>query len=832
MADWKPGKIERDVIGTREKMTEERIVDQNLITTRIIENKPRHNVIYSAATGNDGKIYLGLSAEMDAPGSFAQLISYDPEADRFEDIADLEKIIKQPENSPRHPHSKIHTSICIGNGGKVYAATHMTAPPADEDFYHYWHVYNDPARCFPGSRLIIYDPVKKSIEDFGTIAQKGGCRWLTCNPDRDELYLTSFLTAHFFVVKLKTGEVKDLGRISQYDFMGPCYSASGYAYTTDCNGFLLRYSPEKETIDKLPLKIPNAPWRNSDGNGVFHFVPGPDKVKLYGVSAIGQRVFEFDPTVGAYGQIRDYGTLYDEDKMGEYPVNIPLPRTMTVGQDGKIYIGTKNYVSGKAGAHIASIDIASGEKTYYGVMQVDGFAQINTPVASTVGLDGNVYFTAEQPGKNSPLQLIVFNPAGIKKKLPESYKTRYQITQAEQPKPFEYSYHYPSREHNSIFVTHGNFFAQELGLCGRTPHIPRNECAVTALVMGNGGTLFGATSGSKSHLFTYLPLTKRFIPLNTFGGGKSRCRNIVADGQGRIYMGTMGYGKDCTEGHLYLYNAPENELVLSSLDDRDKGEFTLLFKQAHLISAELATIDDLGAPVPEEGILAMTIDKARNHIYGLTYPGGKFFIYDIANRKTTIKNIYDDHIGKKNNISRAMICAGGNVYFSGRYGCIIKYCPDEDTFRATTMKIPVGAGREYLNSISALTMADDGMIYGGTYADGYLFMFDPASEKLVNIGKPSIESHIRGITVGHDGIIWGLCGTDDELVHLFRYDPSDRTLEDSGMVRAKMPKTWIMHKADALITGADGELYIGESDAISHLFIYYPPLKKKNNDIH
>jgi hypothetical protein len=297
-------------------------------------------------------------------------------------------------------------------------------------------------------------------------------------------------------------------------------------------------------------------------------------------------------------------------------------------------------------------------------------------------------------------------------------------------------------------------------------------------------------------------------------------------------MGTMGYGKDCTEGHLYLYNAPENELVLSSLDDRDKGEFTLLFKQAHLISAELATIDDLGAPVPEEGILAMTIDKARNHIYGLTYPGGKFFIYDIANRKTTIKNIYDDHIGKKNNISRAMICAGGNVYFSGRYGCIIKYCPDEDTFRATTMKIPVGAGREYLNSISALTMADDGMIYGGTYADGYLFMFDPASEKLVNIGKPSIESHIRGITVGHDGIIWGLCGTDDELVHLFRYDPSDRTLEDSGMVRAKMPKTWIMHKADALITGADGELYIGESDAISHLFIYYPPLKKKNNDIH
>ena len=36
-----------------------------------------------------------------------------------------------------------------------------------------------------------------------------------------------------------------------------------------------------------------------------------------------------------------------------------------MGNDGKIYIGTKNYVSGKPGAHIATIDIASGEKTYY-----------------------------------------------------------------------------------------------------------------------------------------------------------------------------------------------------------------------------------------------------------------------------------------------------------------------------------------------------------------------------------------------------------------------------------------------------------------------------------
>jgi glucose/arabinose dehydrogenase len=65
------------------------------------------------------------------------------------------------------------------------------------------------------------------------------------------------------------------------------------------------------------------------------------------------------------------------------------------------------------------------------------------------------------------------------------------------------------------------------------------------------------------------------------------------------------------------------------------------------------------------------------------------------------------------------------------------------------------------------------------------------------------------------------------LVHLIRYDPDKNQLEDCGMIRAKMPKTWIVHQADALITGADGELYIGESDAISRLIACYPPVEKR-----
>ena len=804
-------------------MSEAKPVDQQLISTRVIDGKPMHNVIYSAATGVDGKIYLGLSAEFDSPGVYGQIISYDPERDCVEDVVDYGEIIKQPADSPRHPHSKIHTAICIGNGGKVYAATHMTAPPVGEDFYHYWHVYNDPVRSFQGSRLIMYDPATKSVDDLGVIAPKCGCRWMSYNPQDEELYMTTFLTGHFIVVKLKTGEVKDLGRISQYDFMGPCYSADGFVYTTDCFGYILRYSPKDGTITKLPLMIPNTPWRKNDGNGVFHFVPGPDKIKLYGVAARANRVFEFDPTAGKYGKIRDYGTLGDEDRPNEYMTGIMFPRTITVGNDHKIYVGTKNYVSGIPGSNIVSIDIDSGEKHYYGMMQVEGFSQVNTPVASCTGKDGSIYFTAEQPSKNSALQVIIFNPNGIgDKPLPEyTEKYRNKDYNAIEYASNDFSYYLPSREKNSIFITKGHVFTNELGSNGYTPTIPRNECAIGALAMNKSRqVLFGATSGEKSHLFCYLPFTKRLIPINVIDSKPSSCRSMVVDRDGMVYLGTSGAKNEKFEGHIYQYNAPANDRKFVAMDDLDKGEFNLSMA---VPSPEFCQLDDLGKIGEQEGIYTMCYDPELHRIYGTTSEGN-FFIYDISSGKKILKNIFAEYVVKKNNIPHSIIYHEGHVYFSGRHGYIIDYNPADDGFRVTAMKIPVGQGREYLNYATCLTKSPDNFIYGGTFADGMLFKFDPQNEKIFNLGKPGLEEQIHDLTIGNDGTVWGLSGGSDQLTHLFRFDPSSHELEDLGMLRSRVPRVWTVHKAEVMLTGTDGELFIGESDAISHLLTYFPPI--------
>lgn len=60
------------------------------------------------------------------------------------------------------------------------------------------------------------------------------------------------------------------------------------------------------------------------------------------------------------------------------------------------------------------------------------------------------------------------------------------------------------------------------------------------------------------------------------------------------------------------------------------------------------------------------------------------------------------------------------------------------------------------------------------------------------------------------------------MAHLFSFDPADRSFTDLGLLGSAFPEYWIAHSLGAMAVGPNGELFIGETDEISHPFIYYP----------
>ena len=72
--------------------------------------------------------------------------------------------------------------------------------------------------------------------------------------------------------------------------------------------------------------------------------------------------------------------------------------------------------------------------------------------------------------------------------------------------------------------------------------------------------------------------------------------------------------------------------------------------------------------------------------------------------------------------------------------------------------------------------------------------------------------------------MFGIAGEPGGCAHLFCYNPETRELKDLGVPLATVETPWYGYEFEAAVTGKDGEIYLGEVDRISHLWIYFPPI--------
>jgi hypothetical protein len=335
--------------------------------------------------------------------------------------------------------------------------------------------------------------------------------------------------------------------------------------------------------------------------------------------------------------------------------------------------------------------------------------------------------------------------------------------------------------------------------------IPSDESAVHALATAPDGTLYGATSGKRSHLFMMSPVHGYVVPLGFLKGVSAVQRSIVVAQNGDVYIGTS------PDGHLLKYTPGSR-------------------RHEHIRIDEAVETTDLGAPVAGESIYALAIDRGRGRIFGLTYPNGSFFSYDIGPGKFAVagkvaeRRIPGEKFENEKNIGRAIaVDADGNAYTSGERARLFRFRWNGMILDKLTATAPTVLGREPYNRVDAWAAAPGGILYGGT-SDGYLFRFDPNQELVQNLGKPLNQYRIRGLVQSQNGKLYGVGGDDDEMARLFSYDPSRGAYEMLGMVDVNRRPyySWQAYVIDAMALGPEGTVYLGQSERKSKLYLYYP----------
>lgn len=361
------------------------------------------------------------------------------------------------------------------------------------------------------------------------------------------------------------------------------------------------------------------------------------------------------------------------------------------------------------------------------------------------------------------------------------------------------------------FLREGHCIARELSFRGISKPIPPGESAITSLVHQSRKVVFGATSGTRSHLFKYIggALQEVILYLVCIGENCSVRHSLAVVGD--LIIG----GTDT--GSLFLYDETTEFVEV-------KGEWSGT-DAIQEWGFRRGVIRKVATPTQGEGISCLLSDPHRQIAYGISDKTGQLFSFDPTTSSSSLIG-YADPAGE---FSKEIILdIHGNLYAVGVAGRIVRYSPSSGKLEVLPISIPNFAGRKVYTRVTAFALdSHRNIIYGGT-ENGFLFRFHPDEARIYPLGKPTELDYINCLTVGRDGSLYGIAGTEHDMAHFFKYDPRYGSLKDLGIPLATLEKPCYAYRVESMTTGPDGEIYLGESDRISHLFTYFPPIEQHN----
>ncbi len=370
------------------------------------------------------------------------------------------------------------------------------------------------------------------------------------------------------------------------------------------------------------------------------------------------------------------------------------------------------------------------------------------------------------------------------------------------------------------FFTPKESFAIEVSLPNtELPRLPIYRNSISSLIV-IGDQIIGGTSADEGLTpFIFVASLKQHQVIEI------KDINEVIPGQQAIQSG--------------FCRGPNNILFAGTLAnkkrDGSKGD-------GHLIQMEIGIdgaiiIEDLGSPIPGEGVFSLTLDANGTTLYGVSYPSGIFFKYIIGTKEVKtyndiivtdkdISTLNEYDLGPKNYLSISLIQYEGLIFGSMPINRIFYFDCKDESFHIIG-DIPEVWGRRTLGQVESWIISPTSEIYGGNSGDGQLFKIDPVTKKIRNLGKPIGMNHLKGLCFGKDGKLYGIAGGKPGYSHLFSYNDQEGFTDlgnpEFTMVAPGIEQgiLWRGFQLGTITSSEDGTYIImGEDESLSQLLVF------------
>lgn len=358
------------------------------------------------------------------------------------------------------------------------------------------------------------------------------------------------------------------------------------------------------------------------------------------------------------------------------------------------------------------------------------------------------------------------------------------------------------------YVSEGTFICRRLRYNSQYRGLPDGSSAVTSMAASPDGVIYGATSGETAQVFAYNPRPPfdTVALLATLDGETDCRRSLVWEKDGSVIVGTRctgGRPKGWPGGALYRISGMP--FYFDAVQEWPRG---------------FGEVEKLAVPVAGEGIAALAIDRQCGRVYGLSDKTGELFFYDLKTKKVEKRGSVDAMWHFSENL---MITPDGTLFTTAVGNRLVRFDPRIDSVKLLDETVPSYPGRSlYARIDSWVWEPRSRLFYVGDKADGLLYTLDPRTLETRLLGKPADRIRVRALAAAHDGRVFGMAGGVGDIGQVFVYEPESRQLRNLGIPLAAVEERHYGYEFDSAVTGRDGQIYFGESEWTSHLFVYFP----------
>lgn len=232
------------------------LMNQTGVRQCVIQSPTTHTACWDILPGTDGNIYLSLCSEL-TTGEYTKLAVYDTRSNKVRELAYLKDRLFYSDRWIRP--SKIHTSMSYLEDGRIIMVTHTTDKAPQHPAWMPQAYYSNPWEGFPGSHMLIYDPVADRLENLGIPVPRETLYGGVYDPVGKRYYAIGFFKGNLYEIDPVTKQVVNHGQVTERASYRMITGSDENIYFTTRNGFLQRINVRKKCVENLGIQLPWDP---------------------------------------------------------------------------------------------------------------------------------------------------------------------------------------------------------------------------------------------------------------------------------------------------------------------------------------------------------------------------------------------------------------------------------------------------------------------------------------------------------------------------------------------------------------------------------------------